>query len=245
MPFTFAHPAIVMPINRVFRTRLSLSGLVIGSMVPDFEGFILVTDIKTYSHTWHGMFWLDLPLGFLIAFLFHSVVRDPLIDNLPVFFRRRMIGYKRLDWPRYCKEHFFNVLIAMSIGIFSHLLWDDFTHHNGFFVRHIPFLEQWYDIGGKPYPIYKMLQLGTSVLGVIAVLIGVGTMPQQKEQPMRKKSFYWLMVFCIAAAFVSFRFLLDLEVHDVSLLLVTALSGGFLGMVLAPLLMRIRLRGVK
>lgn len=245
MPFTFAHPAVVMPINRVLGTRLSLSGLVIGSMVPDFEGFILVTDIKTYSHTWHGMFWLDLPLGFLIAFLFHSVVRDTLIDNLPAFFRRRMIGYKQLDWPRFCKAHYLNVTIAMFIGIFSHLVWDDFTHLNGFFVRHIPFLEQWYYIGGKPYPVYKMLQLVTSVLGVIAVLIGVATMQQEADIPRRKKSYYWLMVFCIAAAFVSFRFLLDLYIHDVSLLLVTSLSGGFLGMILAPVLMRIRPGGVK
>ena len=173
MPFTFAHPAVVLPINRVFRTSLSLTGLVIGSMVPDFEGFILVTDIKTYSHTWHGMFWLDIPLGIAIAFLFHAIVRDPLIDNLPIFFRRRLVGYKRLQWNSYFSRHWPNVILALFIGIFSHLVWDDFTHLNGFFVRHIPFLHQWYYIAGKPYPVYKMLQLGTSVLGVLAILIGI------------------------------------------------------------------------
>lgn len=233
MPFTFAHPAIVMPVNRVFHTRFSLSGLVIGSMVPDFEKFILVTDVKTYSHTWHGMFWLDLPLGFAIAFLFHSVVRDTLIDNLPAFFRRRLIGYKKLNWNKYCKDHFGNVLLAMFIGIFSHILWDDFTHADGFFVRHIPFLQ-----GYGPYAGYKVLQFTTSVLGVLAVLIGIGAMPQQYVAPKKLNTGYWLIVLCTAIAFTSFRFLIDLFITNISLLTITILSGGLLGTILAPLLMK-------
>jgi len=235
MPFTFAHPAIVMPINRVLGTKLSLSGLVIGSMIPDFEGFLLVTDIKTYSHAWHGMFWLDLPLGFAIAFLFHNLVRNTLIDNLPAFFRKRLIGYKKLDWNRFCKEHFWNILLSMFIGIFSHLVWDDFTHSGSFMTRHIPFLQQWYYIGGKPYPMYKILQISTSVLGILVVIAGVTTMPVQKDIPKRKKSFYWLIVGCIAAAFVASRFMLDLAINEISLLVITILSGSLLGMVLAPL----------
>ena len=233
MPFTFAHPAIVMPINRVFGTRLSLSGLVIGSMVPDFEKFILVTDVKTYSHTWHGMFWLDLPLGFAIAFLFHTVVRDTLIDNLPAFFRRRLIGYKKLNWNRYCKKHFWNVLLAMLIGIFSHMAWDDFTHADGFFVRHIPFLQ-----GYGLYAGYKVLQFTTSILGMLAVLAGIGTMPQLHVQPKKLHTGYWLIIVCTAIAFTSFRFLIDLSITNISLMTITILSGGLLGTVLAPLLMK-------
>jgi hypothetical protein len=233
MPFTFAHPAIVMPINRVFKTRLSLSGLVIGSMVPDFEGYILVTDVKTYSHTWHGMFWLDLPLGFAIAFLFHTVVRDTLIDNLPAFFRRRLIGYKKLNWNKYCKEHFWNVVLAMFIGIFSHLLWDDFTHANGFFVRHMPLLQ-----GYGPYAGYKVLQYVTSILGVLAVILLIGTMPQKEVMRRKPKTSYWLIVICTAAGFTSFRFLIDLDITNISLMVITILSGGLLGTVVAPLLMK-------
>lgn len=226
-----------MPINRVFRTRLSLSGLVIGSMVPDFEGFILVTDVKTYSHTWHGMFWLDLPLGFAIAFLFHTVVRNTLIDNLPKFFRKRLIGYKELNWAAYCKAHYLNVLLAMLIGIFSHLALDDFTHADSLATRYLPILERWYYIGGRPYPVYKMLQLATSIAGVAIVIAGIGTLPVQQHIPEWRRSNYWVIVGCIALSFVASRFMLDLAITDISLLLVTALSGGFLGVTIAPLLL--------
>lgn len=233
MPFTFAHPAIVMPVNRVFRTRLSLSGLVIGSMVPDFEKFILVTDVKHYSHTWHGMFWLDLPLGFAIAFLFHTIVRDTLIDNLPAFFRRRLIGYKKLDWFQYCKEHFWNVLLAMFIGIFSHMVWDDLTHADGHVVQLIPFLQ-----GDGPYAGYKVLQFTTSIIGMLAVLVGISMMPQQYVTPRKLNTGYWLIIICTAIAFTSFRFLIDLSITNISLMTITILSGGLLGTVLAPLLMK-------
>lgn len=233
MPFTFAHPAIVMPINKVFGTRLSLSGLVIGSMVPDFEKFILVTDVKHYSHTWHGMFWLDIPLGFAIAFLFHIVVRDTFIDNLPAFFRGRLIGYKKLDWYQFCKERFWNVLLAMFIGILSHMVWDDFTHADGHAVRLIPLLQ-----GYGPYAGYKVLQFTTSILGLLAVLIGIGTMPRQYVAPKKLNTGYWLIVLCTAIAFTSFRFLIDLSITDISLMTITIISGGLLGTILATLLMK-------
>ena len=40
MPFTFSHPAAVLPLRLLPRHWFSLTGLVIGSMVPDFEYFL-------------------------------------------------------------------------------------------------------------------------------------------------------------------------------------------------------------
>jgi hypothetical protein len=236
MPFTFAHPAIVLPIDRLLQKRLSLSALVMGSMVPDFEGFILLTDVKTWSHTWHGMFWLDMPLGFALLFLFHGVVRDRLIDNLPMFFKKRFIGYKRLDWNKYFREHFLIVLLSMFIGVFSHMVWDDFTHLDTFFVQHFSFLRSWHYIGSKPYPVYKILQFGTSIIGAIVVALGIALMPVQQKVHRQSKSVYWAIVFCMAASFTAFRFLFDLEIMDTSLILITTLSGGLLGIVMASML---------
>jgi hypothetical protein len=236
MPFTFAHPAVVLPLGRLSGQRLSLSGLVIGSMIPDFEGFLLVTDVKTYSHTWHGMFWLDLPLCLAIAFLFHSVVRDALIDNLPAFFKKRFIGYRKLDWNQYFRRRYHWVLLSMCIGIFSHLLWDDFTHPDGFFVRHISFLQQWYYLAGKPYPVYKILQFGTSILGMAVVLGGIALMPKQRRVNADVNSVYWIITFCVALAFVAFRFILGLEITNASLLFITLISGGLLGLTVASAL---------
>ena len=36
MPWTFSHPLAVVPVHRLFRGRLNFTGLVIGSLSPDF-----------------------------------------------------------------------------------------------------------------------------------------------------------------------------------------------------------------
>jgi len=36
MPFTFSHPAIVLPLTKA-RLKLSATGLIVGSTIPDFE----------------------------------------------------------------------------------------------------------------------------------------------------------------------------------------------------------------
>ncbi|HYM92834.1 MAG TPA: DUF4184 family protein, partial [Chitinophagaceae bacterium] len=80
MPFTFSHPAAVLPLNYVSKKYVSLTGLVIGSMTPDFEYFLRMRDRSYYSHTWKGVLWFDLPLAIILASIYHGMVRDVLID---------------------------------------------------------------------------------------------------------------------------------------------------------------------
>ena len=69
MPFTFAHPAIVLPLlKKKYSRYFSATGLIVGSMAPDFEAFIGFRKEKIYSHNWLGVFWFDLPLALIIAF---------------------------------------------------------------------------------------------------------------------------------------------------------------------------------
>lgn len=37
MPFTFSHPAIILPLSYLPKKWFSLTGLIIGSLIPDFE----------------------------------------------------------------------------------------------------------------------------------------------------------------------------------------------------------------
>ena len=83
MPFTFSHPAIILPLTYLPRRWFSLTGLIIGSLTPDFEYFIRMTPYSLYSHTLSGLFWFDIPLGLLLCFIFHNLVRDSLCSNLP------------------------------------------------------------------------------------------------------------------------------------------------------------------
>lgn len=75
MPFTFSHPAIVLPITRLPNRFVSATGLIIGSLTPDFEYFLRLNLHSAYSHTIAGVFWFDLPLGIILAFLFHLIVK--------------------------------------------------------------------------------------------------------------------------------------------------------------------------
>jgi hypothetical protein len=54
MPFTFSHPAIILPLKYFKKKWFSLTGLVIGSMTPDFEYFVRMRIQSNYSHTIEG-----------------------------------------------------------------------------------------------------------------------------------------------------------------------------------------------
>jgi hypothetical protein len=55
MPFTLAHPAIVVPLAL---QRLILSALIIGSMTPDLEYFIRLSDIS-HIMCWEYFFFVS------------------------------------------------------------------------------------------------------------------------------------------------------------------------------------------
>lgn len=82
MPFTFCHPAIILPLTKISRNRLSATGLIIGSMSPDFEYFIKMRLESVHGHSFSGLFYFNLPLTLLLVFVFHLLVRDALILNL-------------------------------------------------------------------------------------------------------------------------------------------------------------------
>ena len=90
MPFTFSHPAVVLPLNYLPKKWFSLTALVAGSMVPDFEYFMRMRADSMYSHTWRGLFWFDLPLALLLIWIYNDLVKDKLIDHAPAYFNKRL-----------------------------------------------------------------------------------------------------------------------------------------------------------
>jgi len=59
MPFTLAHPAAIVPLYKIFKGRLSLTGLIIGSIVPDTEYAVNTVTRSVISHTTKGIFYYD------------------------------------------------------------------------------------------------------------------------------------------------------------------------------------------
>ena len=150
MPFTFSHPAIILPLTNFPKKWFSLTGLIIGSLTPDFEYFLRMKIFSIYSHTLPGIFWFDFPLAIILCFLFHQIIRTTFVKNLPNFIQTRFLIYNSFNWKKYFKENLLIVFISIIIGISSHLFWDSFTHEDGFFVTHLSFLKSSILSGSSP-----------------------------------------------------------------------------------------------
>ncbi|HRG22847.1 MAG TPA: DUF4184 family protein [Chitinophagaceae bacterium] len=191
MPFTLAHPLLPVLINKAV-PRLSLTAMVAGSVIPDMENFFKMRDTESTGHTPEGILLFDLPVGLLLCFLYHLILRNSFIANLPHFYRKRLDFFTDFDWTRYALANKMAVLLSLIAGICSHLFWDAFTHMDGFFVTYLPLLNVDIGLGGTVYPVHYLLQLLSSVLGLLLLFRFIRQLPQKQVLHQRPDRFYWL-----------------------------------------------------
>ncbi len=238
MPFTFSHPAIVLPLTFLPRQWFSMTGLVIGSLTPDFEYFLRMRIKSNYSHTIDGLFWFDLPLGLLLAFMFHNIVRDSLFDNLPTFLKSRFSTFKQFDWNEHFKRNWFVVLISILIGAASHIFWDSFTHDHGYFVQTIPTLQNSVDFLGRQIPILKILQHSSTLLGGLVIAFAIYKLPTNKSENEKINLKYWVILAGFTLTIIAVRLLSGLELKQYGNVIVTAISAGLISLTITPLLIK-------
>lgn len=238
MPFTFSHPAIVLPLTFLPRQWFSLTGLVIGSLTPDFEYFLRMRIKSNYSHTIDGLFWFDLPLGLLLSFIFHNMVRDSLFNNLPAILKTRFWVYRQFAWNRHFKINWLVIIISILIGASSHLFWDSFTHDHGYFVQIIPVLQNSMDFLGEQIPVLKLLQHFSTLIGGLVITFAIYKLPTNNTVSENINLKYWTVVVGLTFAIIAVRLLSGLELNQYGNLIVTAISAGLISLTLTPLLRR-------
>lgn len=238
MPFTFSHPAIVLPLTFLPRQWFSLTGLVIGSLVPDFEYFLRMRIQSNYSHTLTGLFWFDLPLGILLAFIFHTIVRNDLFDNLPTILSSRLNTFKQFDWNNYFKGNWVIVTISVLIGAASHIFWDSFTHSHGYFVQTIPALTDMVSFFGKQVPVLKILQHSSTLIGGFVIAFALFKLPSDKTIKAQFNIKYWSILATLTAAIIAIRLLSGLDYKLYGHVIVTAISAGLIALTLTPWITR-------
>ncbi len=235
MPFTFSHPAAVLPLTYLPKRWISITGLVIGSLAPDFEYFLRMKVFSLYSHTWIGLFWFDLPLTIILAFIFHLIVRNSLIDNLPNFLNKRFSIFKNFNWIQYFKENFLIVILSILFGVATHIVWDNFTHEQGKFVQTIGELQKTFTIAGHLIPAYKLLQHSSTIIGGLIIIYSLFQLPFDKKYKRQKNIFsFWFLVSIITMAIVAGRLLTGLDYKQYGDVIVSIISGGLIGLVLTP-----------
>lgn len=235
MPFTFSHPAIVLPLKYLPKKWFSFTGLIIGSMTPDFEYFIRMKIQSNYSHTIAGIFWFDLPLALLLSFIFHNIVKDPLFDNLPNTIKSRFIFFKTFKWNDYFKQNWIVVIVSILIGTASHLLWDSFTHDHGYFVTHVPELQESILIFNKKVPCLKVAQHSSSFIGGVIILFTIYQLPKNSTYKNSTNKLYWILVLLISVVILSIRFAIGLSLKQYGHIIVSGISSFLLALILTPL----------
>ena len=183
------------------------------------------------------MFWFDLPLTIILAFVFHLILRDSLIDNLPSSLNRRLVTFKIFNWLKYFKENYFVVIISCIIGGATHILWDSFTHENGQFVQSLEGLRNTLTIAGYSIPIYKLLQHFSTIIGALIIIYSLFQFPQDKKVVNHKTILpFWFSVGLIALVIVTARLLAGLDYTHYGDLIVTIITSVLVGLVLTSVL---------
>jgi hypothetical protein len=193
MPLSPAHPAAVLPIQRL---GLPLSGLVVGSVAPDLPVYLPVGVSYATTHSAAGIA-VDLVLGLVLLWLWFAVVRDAVVDLVPAL-RGRAPAHGRLD-----RRAWLLAPLAVAVGAATHVLWDSATHDWGFVVEGVTLLR--YEAG--PLPLYRWLQHVSTVVGTAVVaaycLARLRRLPTTPREPSVRRPGLWLVPVPVAGTAVA------------------------------------------
>ncbi|MBN1876105.1 MAG: DUF4184 family protein [Anaerolineae bacterium] len=167
MPFTFSHPAAAVPFARL---KLPLSALVIGSMVPDSIYFFRFLPGGQFSHTVSGLFLFDIPIGLIALGVFHIILKYPILSLMPANHQERLIILEKSNSLGVLQQ-FMRTILSLVLGSLTHIVWDSFTHSNGWSVQRISMLN-WLilEVPIGSLRMFKVLQHGSTFMGA-ALLI--------------------------------------------------------------------------
>src|SRR6202007_2783102 len=134
MPFTLAPPAAILPLRGL--RSLRTAPLVIGAMIPDLPSYLpgRFSHLRPETHSVAGSFTTCLVLGYAALGAVY-LLRRPLTALLTPRARWVCLGalapFRRrpLEWAL--------ASVSIELGVWTHLLWDSFTHENGWMVRRV------------------------------------------------------------------------------------------------------------
>ena len=166
MPFPFlAHQAAVLPFKLRW-PRLSGTGLVLGSMAPDFGYFLLGAGATRDWHRPHGVLLYCLPVAFTLYLLVTRWLIAPVARHLPASGEFRLERLAFLEAQPRTAAHLAVVAACIVAGGGTHLAWDLFTHDGTWMGERIPWLhDEAFRLLGRPVR-------GTGVLWTLSTVLG-------------------------------------------------------------------------
>jgi hypothetical protein len=168
MPWTFAHPAAVLPLRKLANAAcLSFPALLIGCITPDVVYHLGRWDWGRLTHSPIGLLLVDVPIGVCLLWC-GSTLQAPLAGLLPEPHQQVLMNARFLQagWRRAGIT-----CLSLALGATTHLLWDSFTHATAFFVQAFEWLAWPVPFPGKEIRVYTLLQHGGTLAGVAALTI--------------------------------------------------------------------------
>lgn len=238
MPFTLAHPAVVIfSKNKNF----NLLGLILGSMAPDFIYFLLFNPSSNLGHTLLGFIILNLPICFLLNYLILKFIKNPFIINLPYKICNYYIYLINYDFNFKSPKDIFVFTYSCIVGMLTHIIWDAFTHKTGYFVVNINLLKESIHILGYQVPFFKLLQHGSTLLGFFVILYYFYTIRRYSNKYIRSNKFqYHLIAISIQILIIILSYLI-FKNFGIGRLVVTFINGLFLGYLTSSIIYRYKL----
>lgn len=166
MPLTFAHPAAVLPFSRNSK-YVNFLALVLGSMSPDFEYFLRGMPYGEIGHTLIGFLTFNLPLIVIVYLIYKKYIHSTLFQHLPSILQDPYS--QKPNSSGLLKVLVF--LYSALFGMLTHVVWDSFTHLEGYMVRNLSILSYPVHILDYQIPIFKFLQHGSTMVGITLILL--------------------------------------------------------------------------
>lgn len=238
MPFTLAHPAVVIfSKNKNF----NLLGLILGSMSPDFIYFLLFNPSSNSGHTLLGFVILNLPICFLLNYLILKFIKNPFIINLPSKICNYYTYLINYNFNFKSTKDIFIFTYSCIVGMLTHIIWDAFTHKTGYFVVTINLLKESIHILGYQVPFFKLLQHGSSLLGFFVILYYLYTIRRYSNKYIRSNKFqYHLTAISIQILIIILSYLI-FKNFGIGRFVVTFINGLFLGYLTSSIIYRYKL----
>lgn len=203
MPFTISHAVIAPPIAKLTGYRLPISALAIGSMTPDLYR-LFTAESYDVSHHWSGVIIPDLFIGLFFCILWYALWRPAIFRWIGV---NKPINIVSFDSAL---GFILSVIIALLIGISTHLIWDGLTHSDFRTFAFGDFLNHQASLFGHIYPMHRILQIGTSVLALPFMLwmaLHYYLKYKQHQPVSRKIKTYAVLIVTISLFFSSYAYI--------------------------------------
>jgi len=166
MPFPLAHPAAVLPFRRWCPRFLSFPALVVGSLTPDAAYLCSPLRLADVAHEMVGVPLFSLPAGLAAVVILHRFGAWTL-PRMPIWLSQPLTPFcgRPLGSP-------LGLALSVLIGAATHVLWDSFSHSNGWATLHWPLLHQHVaTLLGMRVRVCHLLWYGSTPVGVFCLAV--------------------------------------------------------------------------